>query len=59
VRSTPASRRAAPPTPAHRDLGSLRVGLLTLNIVSALILFGMRPNALAEAWRVLKPLLGQ
>jgi serine/threonine protein kinase len=58
ARATPPGRQAARRVPARRDLGPLRVGLLTLDIVGALILFGIRPNALAEAWRILQRLLG-
>jgi hypothetical protein len=36
----------------------LRVALLTVNSVGALILFGMRPRALADAWSALQRLLG-
>jgi serine/threonine-protein kinase len=59
ARATPPGRAALRRAPARRSLGSLRVGLLTLDIVGALILFGARPHALAEAWRVLQPLIGQ
>jgi serine/threonine-protein kinase len=57
ARVTP--RPAAQRAPARRSLARLRVGLLTLDIVAALILFGVRPHALTEAWRVLQPLIGQ
>ena len=58
ARATPPGGPAAPRVPPRRDLGPLRVGLLTLDIVGALILFGVRPNALAEAWQMLQRLLG-
>jgi serine/threonine protein kinase len=53
-----ASTPNATPAPRRTNL-RLRVGLLTLTIVSALLLFGFRPNALAEAWQSLLPLLGR
>jgi hypothetical protein len=59
ARATPPGRLATRRAPNRRGLGSLRVGLLTLDIVGALILFGVRPHALAEAWSVLRRLLEQ
>jgi serine/threonine protein kinase len=64
ARTTPTSRRAAAavrPTASkspRRGLGSFRVGLFTADVVSALILFGLRPNVFAEAFRGLRQLLG-
>jgi serine/threonine-protein kinase len=64
VRATPPGRRAATaarlaaPKQPRRGLGSLRVGLLTADVVGALILFGLRPNAIAETVRALRQLLG-
>ena len=64
VRATPPGRKAATaarpaaPKQPRRGLGSLRVGLFTTDVVCALILFGMRPNAFAEAIRTLRRLLG-
>jgi serine/threonine-protein kinase len=62
--ATPPGRRTSIPArpaahkPPRRGLGSLRVGLFTADVVGALILFGLRPNAFAEALRVLRRLLG-
>jgi serine/threonine-protein kinase len=42
----------------RRGLGRLRVGLFTVDVVGALILFGLRPNVFAEAFRGLRRLLG-
>ena len=36
----------------------LRVGLFTISLVSALILFGLYPNALDQAWDTARLLLG-
>jgi serine/threonine-protein kinase len=64
ARSTPAGRKApgsarqvTSKTP-RRSRGSVRVGLFTADVVGALILFGMRPNAFVEAFRGLRQLLG-
>jgi serine/threonine-protein kinase len=64
VRTTPPGRRAATAArpialkQTRQGLGSLRVGLFTTDIVGVLILFGLRPNAFAEAMRALRRLLG-
>jgi serine/threonine-protein kinase len=64
ARTMPTNRRAAATVrPAaskspRRGSGSFRVGLFTADVVGALILFGMRPNAFAEAFRGLRRLLG-
>jgi serine/threonine-protein kinase len=58
--SSAAPALKAPELPAHLAdyKRRVRVGLITANIVGALLLFGMRPNALAEAWGVLQRLIG-
>jgi serine/threonine-protein kinase len=46
----------APPPP--RRMWRLRVGLLTVNLVAALILFGLYPDALDQAWGTARRLIG-
>jgi serine/threonine protein kinase len=64
ARTTPTNRRAAATLrpaaakPARRGSGRFRVGLLTTDVVGALILFGLRPDAFADAFRGLRRLLG-
>jgi serine/threonine-protein kinase len=49
---------ALPTRPAHYNRWRVRVGLLTIDVVGALLLFGVWPNALAEVWGMLVRLLG-
>jgi serine/threonine-protein kinase len=57
--SAPARKVAATQArPARFDRWRVRVGLLTIDIVGALLLFGMRPNALDEVWSMLVRLFG-
>ncbi|HEX5689583.1 MAG TPA: protein kinase [Roseiflexaceae bacterium] len=58
-RAAPERKNAAlPARPVHYNRRRTRVALLTIDLVAALLLFGARPNALAEAWAALMRLLG-
>jgi eukaryotic-like serine/threonine-protein kinase len=49
---------AAVAAPRPRRMWRLRVGLFTADLVGALILFGLYPNALGIAWNTMRRLIG-
>lgn len=53
----PGSAAANKPAKPRRSIWPLRVGLLTTCTVGALILFGIRPDALETAWQVMQSLI--
>jgi serine/threonine protein kinase len=57
AKAKPAARAMAA-VPEPRRMWRLRVGLFTIALVSALILFGLYPNALGLAWDAARGLLG-
>jgi eukaryotic-like serine/threonine-protein kinase len=54
--TTVAATAVAAPRP--RRAWQVRVGLFTTTVVSALILFGLYPNALSVAWQAVRQLIG-